>query len=54
MDVEKGSKYDNLYNTNVAPDKKVANVQVILKDKNGKILNTRANGHEIATTNGAG
>ncbi|MCI8636513.1 MAG: hypothetical protein HFJ36_01400, partial [Clostridia bacterium] len=54
MDVEKGSKYDNLYNTNVAPDKKVANVQVILKDKNGKILNTRANGQAIATTNGAG
>lgn len=34
--IGKNTGYDNLYNTNVAQDKKVANVEVVLKDANRK------------------
>lgn len=47
---DKGSQYDNLYNTNVAPDKKVANIKVELKDAAGNILNTRVDGPAVAIT----
>ncbi len=50
----KNNGYDDLYNTAVAPDKKVANIEVKVKDANGNILNTRADGPAVATTNQLG
>lgn len=36
----KETKYDNLYNRSVAPDRLVANIKVTLKDKDGKTMQT--------------
>lgn len=36
--------YDNVYNPNSRPDKRVANVTVTLKDRNGNIMSTRVDG----------
>ena len=50
----KNNSYDNLYNTAIAPDKKVANIKVKVKDANGNTLNTRADGPAVAITNQSG
>ena len=46
----KETEYDDLYDTQIAPDKKVANVKVELKDASGNILQTRVDGPAVTIT----
>lgn len=48
--IDKDTKYDHIYDTNIAPDKRVANIKVVLKDKAGNVINTRTKGAAVTTT----